>query len=564
MKKFLLILYVFLPISLVAQGYVHNNKGYVDNMLYVKFIDDSNIKLNAGMIDLSSTCENVINSDVLFYGYFTNVHKIPADDLTRLRINAEKNLNKKLPDPNSEFHFHLYSKDNLSAVKEIFRSCLLIESVLEVPIPFDAVAPDYQSGECFITTTTSGIEAQDFWNTYGNRGAGIKICDIEYGFNDQHVDLPSVTIVGPTPQDPFAGGGIDHGTAVFGEIASLNNGTGTTGIASDCEPYFAGAYTDSTYNLESAITYALTVLNAGDVILLEQQIAGPHYSGVQQFGLVPVEWYKPYYDAIVLAVGQNVIVVEAAGNGEQNLDDSDYGTGNGAHWPFLVGNESGAIIVGAGAVSSTLGGTDVPRSRMWYSNYGYAVDIQGNGEAVTTTGYGDLYSIEGVNSYYTDGFGGTSSASPIVTGAVLLLQSLYKDTTGTILTPDQMLNLLASTGKPQQSGDYDLSYNIGPLPNVMQAFNTIYVSVGLEENANSFITLFPNPNNGTFILNSVNENNISNIYVTDLLGKEIKITTLQISDHQFRVEIANPVSGIYMVNYSVGDKNFVKKILVNN
>ncbi len=564
MKKFFIFFLVFIPLCLASQNYIHNNKGYVDNMLYIKFLDDSNVKLDAGMIDFSSICADGINIDVPNLGYFTNVHKIHASELTRLRRNAEKNLNKKLPDPNSEFHFHLYDKNNLALAKEIFSGCAKIESVLEVPIPFNAIAPDYQANECFITTTTSGIEAQDFWNTYGNRGTGIKVCDIEYGFNDQHVDLPAVTIVGPTPQDPFAGAGIDHGTAVFGEIASLNNGTGTTGIASDCEPYFAGAYTDSTYDLESAITYAISVLDAGDVILLEQQIAGPHYSGVQQFGLVPVEWYKPYHDAIVLAVGQNIVVVEAAGNGEQNLDDSDYGTGNGAHWPFLPGNESGAIIVGAGAVSTTLGGTDNPRSRMWYSNYGSCVDIQGNGEAVTTTGYGDLYSIEGVNSYYTDGFGGTSSASPIVAGAVILLQSMYKDTTGTILTPDQMMNLLIATGKPQQAGDYDLSYYIGPLPDVMQAFYMIYAGIGIEENETGMVNLYPNPNNGTFVMNILNENNILNIRVTDLLGKEMKITSSQTNNHQYKIEISNPVSGIYLVNYSIGGKSFVQKILVNN
>lgn len=564
MKKFLFLFCLIIPGIVISQNYAHNNNGYVDNMLYVKFKDDSNMKLDAGMIDMSSACTDGVNIYVLYLGYFTRVHKISTDELTRLRKNAEKNLNKKLPDPNSEFHFHLYNKEHLNRAKEIFSNCPLIESVLEVPIPFNAVAPDYQGNECFITTTTSGIEAQDFWNTYGNRGTGIKVCDIEYGFNDQHVDLPAVTIVGPTPQDPFAGGGIDHGTAVFGEIASLNNGTGTTGIATDCELYFAGAYTDSTYDLESAITYAISVLDAGDVILLEQQIAGPHYTGVQQFGLVPVEWYKPYYDAIVLAVGQNMIVVEAAGNGEQNLDDSDYGTGNGAHWPFLPGNESGAIIVGAGAVSGTFGGTDTPRSRMWYSNFGSCVDVQGNGEAVTTTGYGDLYSIEGPNSYFTDGFGGTSSASPIVTGAVVLLQSMYKDTTGTVLTPDQMLNLLVATGKPQQAGDYDLSYNIGPLPDVMQAFYMIYAGVGIEENETGSVSIFPNPNNGSFTMNVLNEKNISSIRVTDLLGKEMKIITSNTNSHQYKIEIVNPGSGIYLVSYSIGGKSFVQKILVNN
>lgn len=561
MKTILLFLSGMITVAF-AQNPVHNNNGYVDNMLHVKFVDDTPVEIVDGKIELKSHLDIDFNAFFSTHGYWTRVHKISKEELSRLRKNAEKNLHKKLPDPNSEFYYHLYSSEKLMIAKSLLKNISGIEKVTQVPIPFNTIAPDYQGQQHFISSTTSGIEAELFWSTYNNRGTGIKVCDIEYGFNANHIDLPLVTVVGGTPQDPFGGSSVDHGTAVLGEIASINDGVGTVGIASDCELFFAGAYVDSTYDLSAAITNAISVLDAGDVILLEQQIVGPQYSGVGQFGLVPVEWYEPYFNAIQLAIGQDIIVVEAAGNGEQDLDHPDYSNGNDGHFPFLIGNESGAIIVGAGAVSDSMGGGDVARSKLWFSNYGYAVDVQGNGQAVTTTGYGSLFSADGPNAHYTATFGGTSSASPIVTGAVALLQSLYKDTTGNIITPAQMLNLLQQTGKPQQSGTYDVSMNIGPLPNVMQAFFQFFVSAGMDENMGDQLLLYPNPGNGDIHLYQMNDIiEADHIIITNLLGALVQFEINQLDDNHFHLQINNG-SGVYFLKGNTKGKSFTKKIIV--
>ena len=76
--------------------------------------------------------------------------------------------------------------------------------------------------------------------------------------------------------------------------------------------------------------------------------------------------------------------------------------------PFNVANHSGAIIVGAGAAPTAYGGSDVDRSRLDFSNYGSRVDLQGWGEAVVTTGYGDLYNEHPDSNWdYTNSFSGT-------------------------------------------------------------------------------------------------------------------------------------------------------------
>ena len=70
----------------------------------------------------------------------------------------------------------------------------------------------------------------------------MKVCDIEYSYNPNHLDLPPVTLLGGDiilggQMDPFA---IAHGTASLGVMASLDNGIGTSGIAPNSTYYFYG------------------------------------------------------------------------------------------------------------------------------------------------------------------------------------------------------------------------------------------------------------------------------------------------------------------------------------
>ena len=62
--------------------------------------------------------------------------------------------------------------------------------------------------------------------------------------------------------------------------------------------------------------------------------------------------------------------------------------------------------------------------------------------------------MAGVDASYTATFNGTSSASPIVVGAAVLTQRLYRTATGTRLSPGQMRAILAdpANGTPQGTG----------------------------------------------------------------------------------------------------------------
>jgi hypothetical protein len=200
---------------------------------------------------------------------------------------------------------------------------------------------------------------------------------------------------------------------------------------------------------------------------------------------LPIEWWPADFDAIRYAITKGVVVVEAGGNGGENLDDPFYNTpqtGFPAGWsnPLNVSNpSSGAVMVGAGnPPSGTHGLTQfggdvlVDRARCNFSNYGARVDTQGWGWLVTTTGYGDLQgdspppdSVK--DQWYTDRFSGTSSASPIVVGTLACVQGVLRARGRIPLSPARSRELLRATGSPQQDGPgRPRTQRIGNRPNL--------------------------------------------------------------------------------------------------
>ena|GEM_PF-1184846 len=444
---------------------------HVPEVIYVKFHDDLLIRLVDGRpSDLGTGVlrHSRLVLDGLPAREWARVHTMPEDRLETMRSAAEARLGRRLADLNTEYFLFLHNGADAPGVIGLLNGLDVVEYAAPMPRPVPPpLPPDFESSQGYLNESPAGIDTRYIWENFGTRGAGMKIANLEYSFDANHADLPAVQIIGFTPVDP--GFGPDHGTAVLGVLGSQDNGWGTTGIAPDADLYFRGTYNGSSWNVGGAVIAASSAMNPGDVILIEQQMAGPNV-GDNQFGLVPIEWWAPWYNAVLTAVGNGSIVVMAAGNGSQNLDAPEYGTGNGGHWPFLPENDSGAIVVGAGAAPALFGGSAAARSRLGFSNYGSRVNLQGWGQAVFTTGYGGAYSAMGPNFYYTNSFGGTSSASPIVAGACALLQAVYKQQNdGAVLSSPQIREILINTGVPQQGGASPEWQQIGPLPNLRAA-----------------------------------------------------------------------------------------------
>jgi subtilisin family serine protease len=517
-------------------------------ILHVKFQDGINVSAESGHLFLSNEAyPNTSNLEQV--GYWEPFYSIPTELVQSYYLKAKENLKKNLSDPRTIFEFHVTKGLNIETVKKQLEGLAFIKYVSIPPKLSLTSAPNLLASQIYLTTQEAGINAQEFWSFYNNHGAGVKVCDVEYVYNENHLDLPQVTIIGGTPDDP--GYGTNHATAVLGEMGSLNNGVGTTGINYESSFYFSGAYQFQVYYLEEALINTLSDLDAGDVVLIEQQISA--FDGTSDEGYVPVEWYEPFYDAIQLISGNGIIVVEAGANGSKNLDDSIFGIDNNGHYPFLSANKSEAIIVGAGSS----GGPNGERDRLWFSNYGSRMDVQGIGENIVTTGYGDAFSTEGENNSYTNGFGGTSGASPMVTGAVALLQSLHRQHTGLSLGVNDIRQLLITTGKAQPVFSGIPLEKIGPLPNVFAAANAMMQQLGIDAIEKEAFIIYPNPSVGSFEIRVPSEF-ISHIQLRDLSGKEIRINQVK-TEMGFELDNRNLEAGIYYLMLTYKDGTVVTK-----
>lgn len=305
--------------------------------------------------------------------------------------------------------------------------------------------PDFSGQQGYVGAPPLGTDAAWARTLPGGDGAGVMVVDLEYDWHLGHEDLglPASVQIGTGTR--YTGFGNHHGTAVLGEIAGRVNGLGVTGAAPGATirvipPIYGGGYVPA-----NAVAEAAAVMSPGDVLLVEQQAAGP--TGVY----VPLEVLQSVFDATRAATLAGRIVVAAAGNGGQNLDAPEMG----GRFDRNI-RDSGAIIVGAG---SSL------HARLSFSCYGSRVDVQGWGQGVTTTGYGTLFGT-GPDDYYTAGFNGTSSASPIVASAVAAVQGRRKALGLPVLSSVAMRDLLRTTGTPQTG---DLTQPIGTFPNLRQA-----------------------------------------------------------------------------------------------
>jgi subtilisin family serine protease len=342
-----------------------------------------------------------------------------------------------------------------------------------------AFTPDFTSRQGYLDAGPTGVDARYAWTLPGGGGAGVEIIDLEWAWQFSHEDLAGNQggVVAGTPS-----GATDHGTAVLGVLSGDRNEFGVTGICPDAS---VSAVSFSDIASADAIILAADRLQAGDIILLEIHRPGPRFGFEErgdQHGYIPIEWWPDDLAAIQYAVGRGIIVVEAGGNGFENLNDSLYekpDIGFPPEWvnPYgAAGPDSGAILVGAGAPPPETHGKDFGPNltRLTFSNYGSRLDAQGWGKEVTTCGYGDLQGGADPNLYYSDKFAGTSSASPIVAGAIGCLQGVLHAESSAVLTPVEVRELLRTTGSLQaESPDKPLSERIGSRPDLRQLISAL-------------------------------------------------------------------------------------------
>ncbi len=226
--------------------------------------------------------------------------------------------------------------------------------------------------------------------------------------------------------------GSDHGVACAGSIAASHNNIGVRGVAPLVNLISVNIFVggESSQDLADAITWAK---NAGADVM----------SNSWGFGSCT-------YSLSVL----NNALADANANGRGGL---------GSVITFATGNDYQACVsypgdnvsvIGVGAVANT-------GARSAYSNYGPALDIMapsnnvgGPGAGVRTT---DRMGSPGYSSgNYTNTFGGTSSATPVVSGVAALVLGFNPS-----LTSDQVKSILYTTATDMGANGFDNEFGHG-------------------------------------------------------------------------------------------------------
>jgi len=377
------------------------------------------------------------------------------DELVAWRRSGEERSGKPLHDLTQFYHVQLPEGVSVGAACDLLNQHDVVELAYPLGMGGDPVAPpllggtpDFESLQGYRQPAPLGIDA-GYGNSFpGGTGAGTIIADCETGWTDDHEDLINKAqgnYVGLAPTNyPW-----NHGTAVLGEMVGEDNGFGVRGICYDADVRMS-THQGSSANFATAIQAGVDAVGIGDFVVIEIQCfssaPGPH----------PCEYDAAIFAVVETATANGIHVFSAAGNGDNDLDSAAYG----GLFDKNV-RDSGAVMVGASDGSSL--------DKASFSNYGSRLDAQGWGFDVTSSGYGDLQG--GIpTEEYTDTFSGTSSATPIVTGAGVIVNSIAKSALGGPLDPFALRDLLTQTGTPQGAGG-----QIGPRPDLREAIDTLLV-----------------------------------------------------------------------------------------
>ena len=382
-----------------------------------------------------------------------------------------------------------------------------VGDVTQPPVERAASTPDLSPHQGYLAPASAGgIDAPAAWRRPGGRGEDVRIVDVEreWCFSHEDLRLNAGGLAGGVPVGDVEER--NHGTSVAGVLVGIPNGRGIVGICPGASLKGMSIDGGDGWTVAAAIRRATDLLRPGDIMLLEMMAPGPNalaegdpgWTPDSQLGWIPVERWPGELAAIRDASSRGVIVVSAAGNGSEDLDAPVYAArppGFPASWrnPFGPDADSGAILVGAGAPPPGTHGHahGADRSRLEFSNYGARVDVQAWGREVTTTGglgatWDDLWPGPHEDRWYTDRFSGTSSAAPIVAGALACVQGVLRASGRRPLTPGEARELVRETGSPQQPEDgRPTSQRIGPRVDLAELVERALTTVPRRSGARS-------------------------------------------------------------------------------
>ena len=261
------------------------------------------------------------------------------------------------------------------------------------------------------TGQDNGVAGEDVnitgaWNSV--RGTGIVIGVVDDGLEWDHEDLSANYESNLDydycnyDSDPMPASWDAHGTAAAGVAAAIgNNGLGVSGAAPDAS--LAGLMLIACGNSDNDEANALSHLN--DDIDIYSNSWGPSDNGQTLSGPGPLMIAAFEDDAYNGRNGLGNVITWAAGNGLSSDDDSN-----------LDGYANSRFTISVTAVDHDGDQTNYGEPG---ANVLVSAPSDGSGVGITTT---DNEGNSGyTNGDYTSNFGGTSSATPLVSGVIALM-----------------------------------------------------------------------------------------------------------------------------------------------
>ena len=300
--------------------------------------------------------------------------------------------------------------------------------------------PDFEAMQRYLDEpepSFKGLNIRKAWKK-NVTGKGARIHFSDGGIYSNHEDLranPNFKIVRPEPNS-----NPDHGTASVGVMLATRNGIGVTGISHDCELYLYDNRAKATKNHYATPKELLRQVEPGDIVGINRQSANLHVLHTFLPSLQDEVWWAVCREL----TRRGAVVVNAAGNGSSKTDrEAGTAANTGvdlSQWPYFTDHgDADAILVGACQFWDG--------KPMHYSNHSYRYRmLNAWGIGVATLGYGKLQDKPGKDRDYTDNYGGTSAATPMVTGALCLIQSYAIEQHHVYLNANQMHLLVMASG----------------------------------------------------------------------------------------------------------------------
>lgn len=319
--------------------------------------------------------------------------------------------------------------------------------------------PDFQALQTYLDQPgqRKGMNIRKVWDKQVV-GQGVRVHFSDGGLHADHEDLrdnPGLTLIEHSPNDDP-----DHGTASAGIIIARANGVGMTGVCHASELYMYDSRASDGRGNSQTLKDLLKYVRPGDIVAVNRQTA--NINALTTF--LPSLHERLWWESTRALTQRGAIVVNAACNGSYTTDAS-IGVTRGygidlSQWRYFTDHgDADAILVGA--------------CQSWdgkphqYSNYNYRYRmLNAWGDSVATLGYGVLQDKPGNDRDYTGNFSGTSSATPLVTGALALIQSYAIEQHHIYLNANQMHLLVMESGYLDATLPYNDVLPMGARPNV--------------------------------------------------------------------------------------------------